>query len=357
IDSLGNIVWTKTYGGDGNDWLLSSESIKKTNDNGYIIVGTTISFGTGARDIYLIKTDSIGNIQWTKTFGGTEFDDGWAVQQTTDGGYIIAGMTNSFGAGNTDAYLIKTDAIGDTIWTRTYGGSNWDDARAVLQTSDGGYIFTGHTESFGYGCDFYVVKTNSAGDTLWTKSYHPNIGGAEGNAIQNTSDSGYIIAGYTTTPTNEGDIFLIKIDSLGTLLWNKTVGGLWEEDAYSIKQTGDSGYIIVGMTLPYGAENFDLYLVKIGPDIGGVEELKKSINTAFNIFPNPARELFTLQSHIPLKKIKIFNAAGQLEQEFIFNNHSILNTKISTTSLKSGVYFIQIYAEDIHQIKKLIIIR
>uniref|UniRef100_A0A7V0Z611 Bulb-type lectin domain-containing protein n=1 Tax=candidate division WOR-3 bacterium TaxID=2052148 RepID=A0A7V0Z611_UNCW3 len=138
IDSLGNTIWARVYGGDGYGWLSSSESVIESDDNGYIIVGTTTSFGAGARDIYLIKTDSIGNIQWTKTFGGLEFDDGWLVQQTADGGYIIAGMTNSFGAGNTDAYLIKTDENGDTIWTRTYGGSDWDDVRTVLQTPCGG---------------------------------------------------------------------------------------------------------------------------------------------------------------------------------------------------------------------------
>uniref|UniRef100_A0A7V0Z615 T9SS type A sorting domain-containing protein n=1 Tax=candidate division WOR-3 bacterium TaxID=2052148 RepID=A0A7V0Z615_UNCW3 len=202
------------------------------------------------------------------------------------------------------------------------------------------YIFAGHTQSFGYGCDVYVIKTDSLGDTLWTRSYYGIGGGAEGNVIQKTFDGGYIIAGYIVTPTNEGEIFLIKIDSLGNLLWNKTIGGLWEEDAYSIKQTSDSGYVIAGVTLPYGAEYFDLYLVKIGPDIGGAEEIKQSKNMVFNIFPNPARTYFIVQSLTPIKRIKIFNITGELKQDFIFGDFNILSAKIPTTRFKSGVYFI-----------------
>ena len=113
-------------------------AVRQTTDGGYIVTGRTISFGAGNYDVYLIKTDSLGDTLWTKTYGGTNTDYGYAVQQTTDGGYIVAGYTLSFGAGNYDVYLIKADSLGDTLWTKTYGGGNFDEGWAVQQTTDGG---------------------------------------------------------------------------------------------------------------------------------------------------------------------------------------------------------------------------
>ncbi len=356
IDVLGNILWSNVIGGDGDDWLNSSESIRQTGDGGYIITGTTTSYGAGARDVFLVKTDSMGNVEWTKTFGGSEIDDGWSVQQTLDGGYIIAGMTVSFGAGNTDAYIIKTDASGETIWTKTFGGPNWDDARSVSRTMDGGYIFTGHTESFGLGCDVYLVKINSSGDTLWTKTYGGMPGGAEGNVIKETFDNGYIIAGYTITSTNEGDIYLIKTDSLGNLKWHKTIGGLWEEEAYAIQQTSDSGYIIAGFTLPYGMDSVDLYLVKVGSDIGMVEESLQGDGQLFKIFPNPARNEFTIHSFTVLNRIRIFNIIGKLEREYSFDSDNKIKV-ITIKGLLPGVYFLEIFTGGRRVTEKLVLIR
>jgi len=175
-----------------------------------------MSFGAGFGDVYLIKTDSIGDIRWTKTYGGVDWDAGLAVQQTTDGGYIVAGRTSSFGAGGGNVYLIKTDSIGDTLWTKTYGGGDWDEGYAIQQTTDGGYIVAGRTESFGVGFgDVYLIKTDSIGDTLWTKTY----GGGdwdEGYAIQQTTDGGYIVAGDTWSfGAGLTEVYLIKTDSNG----------------------------------------------------------------------------------------------------------------------------------------------
>ncbi|MCK4395869.1 T9SS type A sorting domain-containing protein [candidate division WOR-3 bacterium] len=253
-------LWTRTYGGAEGD---VGYSVQQTTDGGYIIAGYTYSFGAGESDCYLIKTNADGDTVWTKTYGGIHWDYAYSVRQTSDGGYIIAGFSTSFGAGFRDAYLIKADENGDTIWTRTYGGTEYDEVNEVQQTSDGGYIIVGITLSFGAGGgDVYLIKTDSNGDTIWTKTY----GGAEGdagNSVQQTSDGGYIIAGITLSfGAGNGDVYLIKTDEIGDTIWTKTYGGIHLDIAYSVRQTSDGGYIILGITHPTGLEMGDVYLIK-----------------------------------------------------------------------------------------------
>ena len=158
-------LWSRTYG-DGGSEADYSRSVQQTTDGGYIVAGDTWSFGAGGYDVLLIKTNSTGDTLWSRTYGGSSNDEGYSVQQTTDGGYIVAGCTNSFGAGIYDVYLIKTNSTGDIVWTRTYGGTKWDEGFSVQQIP-GGYIVAGGTNSFGAGdWDVYLIKTNSIGGTL-----------------------------------------------------------------------------------------------------------------------------------------------------------------------------------------------
>jgi len=248
-----------TYGGSGVD---RGSSVQQTSDGGYIIAGRTYSFGAGMEDVYLIKTDANGNEVWYKTYGENEWAGGYSVQQTSDGGYIIAGWTWSFGADD-DAYLIKTDANGNTVWTKTFGGSDQDVGYSVQQTSDGGYIIAGWTDSFGAGMlDVYLIKTDANGNTVWTKTF----GGSEweeGNSVQQTSDGGYIIAGYTESfGAGESDVYLIKTNANGDTIWTKTYGGTNDDEGYSVQQTSDGGYIIASGTNSFGAGESDVYLIK-----------------------------------------------------------------------------------------------
>jgi hypothetical protein len=161
-DANGNVQWAKTYGGTSYDW---DYSVQQTSDGGYIVAGWTWSFGAGYDDIFLIKTDTNGNIIWAKTYGGTGYEKAFSVQQTSDGGYIVAGSTSSFGVGGGDLFLIKTDANGNVIWAKTYGGTYDDLAYSVQQTSDGGYIVAGWTNSFGAGgVDIFLIKTDANGN-------------------------------------------------------------------------------------------------------------------------------------------------------------------------------------------------
>ena len=215
----GQIGWTKTYGGGDWDW---GYSIQQTLDGGYIVAGETQSFGVGWTDVYLIKTDANGDVIWTKTYGGSGGDCGNSVQQTSDGGYIIVGGITYF---DCDVYLIKTDANGDVEWTKTYGGSGEDCGNSVQQTSDGGYIIVGKTTSFGAGAsDVYLIKTDANGNAEWTKTYG---GGGEdcGNSVQQTSDGGYIIVGGTTSfGAGGGDVYLIKTDAYGNVAPKISIG-------------------------------------------------------------------------------------------------------------------------------------
>jgi hypothetical protein len=257
-DSSGDNLWTRTYGGSVSDY---GECVRQTSDGGYIVAGYTKSFGAGKTDVYLVKTDSSGDTLWTRTYGGSYWDRGYSVQQTSDGGYIIAAETWSFGAGAYDVYLLKTDSFGDTLWTRTYGGSRDEHGSSVQQTSDGGYIIAGETWSFGAGGDdVWLVKTDSSGDTLWTRTY----GGSRddrGRSVQQTADGGYIIAGCSTR-FGEWDVYLVKTDSSGNTLWTRTYGGRSEDVGYSLQQTSDGGYIIAGYTDSFGAGSYDVYLLK-----------------------------------------------------------------------------------------------
>ena len=252
--------WERTYGGSDED---CGRSVAQTSDGGYIVAGYTGSFGAGFEDVYLFKTDSSGDTIWTRTYGGSYDDRGYSVAQTSDGGYIVTGYTQSFGAGIVDVYLVKTDSSGDTIWTRTYGGSGDDGGKSVAQTSDGGYIVAGYTYSFGAGVfDVYLIKTDSSGDTMWTRTY----GGSEGDwsySVAQTADSGYIIAG-TTEPFGAGlsDVYLIKTDSSGDTLWTRTYGGSNRDCGWSLAQTSDGGYVVAGWTYSFGAGNADVYLIR-----------------------------------------------------------------------------------------------
>jgi len=259
IPMVSGQTFQKTFGGFGNE---KANSIQQTLDGGFIITGGTENFAPTAPDVYLIKTDANGDTMWTKTFGGDSIDEGWSVQQTADGGYIIAGNTQSFGAASESVYLIKTDAIGNILWSKIYGGCCPQSAYSVQQTSDNGYIIVGETTSFGAGSsDVYLIKTNSIGDTLWTRTFG-ETGYDIGSSVQQTIDGGYIIGGFTCSFGIGCDAYLIKTDFNGNKLWANIYGGIQGETGNSVQQTSDSGYVIVGSTNSFGQGVEEVFLIK-----------------------------------------------------------------------------------------------
>jgi hypothetical protein len=272
-DSQGEEEWNKTFGGYGWDHGLS---VQQTMDGGYIVGGNSFvetCYDCWSYDFLLIKTDFQGEAEWTKTFGGDDVDQGLAVQQTTDGGYIITGLTYSFGNGDKDIWLIKVDSQGEKEWDQTFGGSSEDRGYSVQQTIDGGYIIAGSKEGLDGWSDAWLIKTDSQGEEEWNRIFD----GSEGSYInyarfvQQTIDGGYIITGGQYYSGFRGrDIWIIKTDSQGGDEWNRTFGGGGEDEGSSVQQTTDGGYIITGYTGSYGNGLYDAFLLKT--DTQGAEE-------------------------------------------------------------------------------------
>ncbi|MEZ5358597.1 MAG: T9SS type A sorting domain-containing protein [Candidatus Zixiibacteriota bacterium] len=271
-DSVGTTVWAETFGGSGTEY---GRDIQKTSDGGFVIVGSTTSTGAGNRDVYIVKIDSTGSELWSKTYGGTSHDDGASIRELYDGGFIVCGTTESFGTG-TDMYLIRTDSNGDSLWTKTYGGSSGESGAAVRVTADSGFVLIGNTGSYGTGySSMYAVRTDSIGDTLWTATYG-NDRADLGATVELTSDNGFIFGGTTVEDgENYYDAYVVKTDSLGVLEWDSAYGGAYEDRIYSIQTTPDGGYILGGASEASGARKMDVLLIKI--DGGGNTEWQDEI--------------------------------------------------------------------------------
>lgn len=261
IDSSGNKLWENVF---GESRIEEANSVQQTLDGGYIIAGTTNSFGAGESDVWLVKTDSLGNKLWDKTFGGSGHDLGYSVQQTLDGGYVIAGMTSSYSGGQC-SWLIKTDSSGNKLWDKTFGASGIDWATSVQQTRDGGYIITGFTRGqsgeLGDEIDVSLIKTDANGNNGWYKVFS-GLYGEAAYSVDATQDGGYVIGGYIQRPSG-ADAWLIKTDANGSEQWNRVlIGsgcGCW---GYSAKQTNDGGYIFVGQTLNCDTRLEDAWILK-----------------------------------------------------------------------------------------------
>jgi hypothetical protein len=242
IISFGQITFFNSYGGAGNDY---GKSIITTIDTAYVIIGATESFGNGNTDMYLFKIDSLGNLLWSKTFGGTNVDWGTDLKQTIDTGYIICGYSNSY-SWDYDIFLVKTDQNGDSIWTNTYGGTDWEFAYSIATTADTGYIIAGETYSYGSGLsDGYAVKLDSMGDTLWTKTFG-GIGKDVFNDVIETKSGDLLFVGSTTTVDGDTDYWLVKTDNLGNEIWQYTAGDSLDEVVNSVVDLIDSNYYFIG---------------------------------------------------------------------------------------------------------------
>ena len=253
-------LWTRIYDWSDNDF---SRSIQQTFDGGFIVTGG-IRNTNSYLDLVVIKTDTIGNIVWANTYGGNnEHDYGESVQQTSDGGYIVTGNTRTYGTGNQspDMWLLRIDSTGNTLWTLVLGDIGSDVGYSVKQTSDGGFIVAGTYGVWSNGNDHnaYLVRTNFNGDTLWTKQYNTYYGFAQ--SVLQTDEGDFVIGGYSGVHFI-GDGWLIKTNSMGDTLWMKFYGGDLRERIYDVKQTQDNGFILIGSTTSFGAGGRDFWLIK-----------------------------------------------------------------------------------------------
>ena len=245
IDANGDVQWNQTYGGDNND---DAHSLLQTSDRGYAIIGWTKSYGAGDADFWLVKTDSAGNVEWNQTYGGAGVDAAYSSVATSDGGYAMAGRMGG------DSWLVKVDSSGNHEWNNTYGGAGDEYATSVVETSDGGYAMAGSSET--WGLDFWLTKTDSSGNQQWTNTY-----GGENNEVANciiqTNDAGYVLAGYTNSiGAGQYDFWLVKTDSIGNIVWAQTYGTAENEEARSVIAAPDGGYVVGGYTYPSGGGDF-----------------------------------------------------------------------------------------------------
>ncbi len=271
-DNAGNMIWNKTFGGKYDD---TATSLDITNDGGYIIAGATLSYSQDVGrylDGWVIKTDKDGNELWSKTFGYPYHDLFYSVEQTNDGGYILAGFTE-MNDHKTSIWIVKIDSEGSQIWERIVSEDVMSFGENIKQTADGGYIVTGVITAGGFIGDIILLKLDENGEIIWSKIFDEG-GYEDGRCVQQTNDGGYIIVGYTVKFPAPGDIWLIKTDSTGGMLWNKTFGGSGNDEVWQVQQTIDGGYIMACDTTSYGAGDYDAWIIKT--DSNGNEEWNKT---------------------------------------------------------------------------------
>ncbi len=261
IDSLGNSLWEKVY---GSEYSVGT-CMKRTADGGYVVTGWVYSTTGDHYDVYLMKTDDVGNELWTSTYGDSGDEIGYSVEQAKDGGFIIVGSTDSYGAGECDVYMIRTDSAGNVLWERTVGGPADDHGYSVEATQDGGYVIAGGTFSFGAGYeDIYLIGVDSLGNVAWTRTYGDRLWD-EARSVHQTADGACVVTGVTWRPDSTYcDLFLLKVDSSGEKLWLRTYGGQYGGGGLDVKPTADGGYVATGRKCEERGNGFycDVYLVK-----------------------------------------------------------------------------------------------
>ena len=384
LDGGGNIQWQKSLGGSGWD---EAHAIQQTSDGGYIAAGFAESLDgdvTGVHDYsdyWIAKLDSSGNIEWQKAFGGFDEDEAYAIQQTSDGGYIVAGSTLSDDGdvtghhGDYDYWIVKIDSAGNMQWQKTLGGSSEDIATSVQQTIDGGYIVAGNsisadgdvTNNKG-GSDYWVVKLDVSGNIQWQKSF----GGTDydyGSFIRQTSDGGYIVSGGTSS--NDGDVtinfgdydfWILKLNNAGNIIWEKSLGGSMEEFAFAVHQTADGGFITAGytnsqdgdITVSYG--NYDFWVVKLTVPTSVSSDHNEN---DYSIYPNPATGevniLFTLNKTTYVE-LQLLNSLGQIVKVILNEHANTGENKINlfTGNIPPGIYHLKFVVDNKVLTKKLV---
>lgn len=410
-NNLGDTLWTKTYGGTQADYPYA---ILNTNDGNYFIVGFTKSFGAGNSDTWLLKINPSGDTLWSKTYGGSGYDEARNIIATIDGNYMIVGRSKT--GSNDDAYLMKINPAGTIIWKKNYGGPQIEIGHSVKECLDGGFVFMGQTWSYGKGMgDIYLIKTNPAGDTTWTKTFG-GVGTDDGNDILVNTDSTFTIGAETNSPDPQAngdiDVELLKVDMNGMLIWKKFYGGtnkdvchmiqattdggyiiaatsrsfswikpdmwliktnsigdtIWtrrygypdpyHEHSYSVKQTTDGGYLFLGHSEDINWFK-QVYFLKLNQDgklepLGTNEFALDKANT-IKVYPNPSDGVFNInfESEIPLV-LKISNSLGQVIFSESDNSLKNGNSIINLKGQKPGIYFLSLETKDRVTTKKIV---
>jgi hypothetical protein len=298
FDPVNEISHRVRLGGDSFDYF---NCIRIARDGNYIIAGQS-QFPIQHWRAWLVKTDTALNFIWEHLYGDAfGQSEGYDVWADTDGGYSIAATIEREGSVMSDVYLVKTDAAGETLWSRTYGSPNNDRGYSHQQTSDRGYIVAGQSDVYQHGEDVYLIRTNSAGDTIWTRTFG-GFDDQEGRSVRQTHDGGFIVAGWTNSGAGGKDVYLLKTDADGNEQWSRMYGGTADDAAASVEPTDDGGYIVAGTTSSFGAGSADAWLIKTDANGNvGVEEQRRARflfpSTPPLVSPNPFVSRAVLRGH------------------------------------------------------------
>lgn len=379
LTSTGIIEWQKTLGGSSLD---QAYSIIQTSDGGYVVAGTALSVdgdvtsNHGSHDYWIVKLSLNGIIEWQKSLGGTNSDNGISIIESSNGGYIVAGYSNSNDGnvtgnhGDFDCWVVKLTVSGIIEWQKSYGGTGNDRARCIYQTADNGYIFCGYTESNNgdvsgnHGSsDFWIIKITAIGNIEWQKT----IGGTavdNSYGIIQTSVGEYVVVGYSQS--NNGDVLvnygssdalIVKISAIGEIMWQKTIGGTDIELLRSIIKTTGGEYVVAGYSYSNNGNitgnngGSDYLVAKLNPELLSNNSFTENIS--LSIYPNPTKENITLQLNYfsPNQEITIKNILGKT-----IHNQKLegLTTTINTSNLASGIYFLNLSEGSNKIVKKFI---
>lgn len=264
VDGDGDKVWEKIHGGDKTDLAYD---VVRSGDGGFIVVGQSTSFGGGVWDVYLLKMDGMGDRVWEKTYGVSKVDYCRCVTGSGDGGFVVAGSTYPPGREDTDVYVLKIDSQGNLVWNVTFGGSSMDMAWDIVGSGEGGFVVAGESHSSDTGkSEVYLLKIDGDGDRVWEKTYSTSGGLDRAKGIVECGDGGFVVAGDSYTLGAGGyslDVYLLKIDDDGNMVWEITYGGSDEDVSYGIVQGGDGEYVVAGGTKSFDTRGEDVYAIKI----------------------------------------------------------------------------------------------
>ncbi len=313
-DTSGNSLWSKTYGGTGNEF---GHDIIQTPDNGFLIVGETNSFGAGNRDLWLIKTDENGDSTWSKLFGGTQDDVGYKIINTNDGGYMIAGYTHSTTNGASDVWLLKFNAGFDKVWEKHYGGTEYNRGRSILHDENNDYFVIGENGIY-QTHDLMIMKVYTSGDSLWNKSYN-GIEEDWGQEAFLDVNKNLVVSAFTRTYSTENyDFWLLLVDSNGDTVKTQTYGGPDWDAARGLLPLQNGEFFLYGSTYSYGNGGSDIWLLKIQEDILDVEEILFQKPAGFTLaqnYPNPFNPTTTITYTMKkqgLASLEVFDLLGRI---------------------------------------------
>lgn len=369
-NSTGDSLWCRFY---RNELVAQATEIVLVPDGGFAIIGNVYR----TRDVdtvasWLVRTDAVGDTLWTRMFYNDLTGVLRSIAATADGGFVLGGWSGDGYHGDVNYWMVKTDSLGNTEWSRNYGGWNWDEGTDVAQTPDGGFVISGSTLSYGPGgFDYWVVKTDAAGDTQWTRAYGGR-GDDECFALDITDDGGFLLGGASFSFARTVGMWVVKLDSAGNQLWDRPFYGTGPSHTDSsagcedVVQTSDGGYIIAGTNRTRGTLlESDIFLVRLGPEDtlqAGFPPQSVPAVFALSAYPNPFNSSTSIHFVLPQPmnvRLTMYDVIGRAvavltDEAMAAGTHDVI---FDGDGLPSGVYFARLHSGEFTATRKLLLLR